>query len=104
MFVVSAIYTHATDHRFDEDYYLSWHRKMVEDLLAPFGFKGLRILKGRSSLKGSEAPYLIIAEMHFDSEEGFKAGMAEHGDKILADAGNYTNLQPILQVSDLLVG
>lgn len=104
MFVVSALYPNLPDCRFDEGYYLSRHRPMVEELLAPFGLQALRILSGKAALDGTDAPFRVIAEMHFATREGFETGMARYGDKILADTANYTNVQPQMQICELLIG
>lgn len=102
MFIVSAIYGNSPGSRFDEKYYLFRHRPMVEELLQPFGLKGLRILKGAASLNEQDLPFRIIAEMHFETREGFEQGMAQHGETVLGDAPNYTDIEPILQVSEVL--
>jgi hypothetical protein len=37
-----------------------------------------------------------------DSLEGFQTGMKEHGKDIMADVPNYTNLQPQVQISEMV--
>ena len=103
MFLVSAIYLNHEGSRFDATYYLEIHRPMVVGLLAPHGFKSLRLVRGVAALDGSMAPYRMIAEMHFESREGFEQGMQEHGEVIMGDAANYTDIEPVLQVGELLV-
>jgi hypothetical protein len=39
--------------------------------------------------------------MEFESFEGFEAGMAAGGGQILADVPNYTDMQPLVQLSEI---
>ncbi|MGX7927138.1 EthD family reductase [Tsuneonella sp. HG094] len=103
MFLVSAVYPEDGQARFDEIYYLGPHRELVSGLLEPFGLTSMRLVKGVSALDGGAAPFRMLAEMHFASREGFDQGMAVHGAEIMGDAANYTDIQPILQVGEILV-
>jgi uncharacterized protein (TIGR02118 family) len=38
-----------------------------------------------------------------DSVEGFQAAMQEHGAEILGDIANYTDIAPVVQVSEVVV-
>jgi len=37
----------------------------------------------------------------FDSVDVFGAALATHGDSIMADIPNYTNTQPVIQISQV---
>ena len=39
--------------------------------------------------------------MTFESVEAFEAAMASDGAEIMADIPNYTNAQPVLQISEI---
>lgn len=36
-------------------------------------------------------------------EEEFRKGMAAHGKELIADIPNYTDVQPTIQISDIVV-
>ena len=39
-----------------------------------------------------------------DSVEAFQGGFGPHADEIMADIPNYTDLAPVIQISDVVVG
>ena len=39
-----------------------------------------------------------------DSVEAFNAGFGPHANEILGDIPNYTDLQPVMQISEVVVG
>ncbi len=39
-----------------------------------------------------------------DSVEAFRAGFGPHAQEILADIPNYTDLAPVIQISEVVVG
>ncbi|HAQ86661.1 MAG TPA: EthD family reductase, partial [Pseudomonas sp.] len=39
-----------------------------------------------------------------DSLEAFQAGIAPHAEEIVADIANYTDLTPVRQISEVVVG
>jgi uncharacterized protein (TIGR02118 family) len=47
------------------------------------------------------APYVVIANMVFESMESFEHSFA-NAEKIMADLPNFTNVQPQVQISELL--
>jgi uncharacterized protein (TIGR02118 family) len=51
------------------------------------------------------APPTFVAMCAFicDSAEGYQAAMEEHGAEIRGDIANYTDIAPVLQVSEVVV-
>ena len=47
-------------------------------------------------------PYLAIGYFYFENMEAMKAAMGPNGDQLRADIPNYTNIQPVLQVSEVV--
>jgi len=47
--------------------------------------------------------YLAMGDLLFDSVEGFQKAFAAHAPEILADIPNYTNFQPIVQISEVKI-
>ena len=61
------------------------------------------INKGVSTLDGKPAPYICIGTADFGSAEDLKRGMATHADEILADIPKYTDIEPEIQISEILM-
>jgi uncharacterized protein (TIGR02118 family) len=89
--------------RFDVDYYLNNHCPMVMNRLGPYGMKSWSVDQGMAGFApGSPAEYLIQAHINFEILEGLQAGMAAEAPGILADIPNYTDLQPQIQINQIL--
>ena len=104
MICVSAVYTNRPGSRFDGDYYLTQHARLAEELLKPMGLLAVRLSVGKSDLSGGPPPFWAISEMHFATLAAFDAAMLKCGDALFQDAKNYTDVEPVLQVSVLQVG
>jgi uncharacterized protein (TIGR02118 family) len=86
---------------FDYDYYQNTHLPLVGRRWADAGLSGGEALIGKSGVDGGEAPFLAIGIIHFDSTESLNAALAgEHAPEIIGDIANFTNTQPIIQVSE----
>jgi uncharacterized protein (TIGR02118 family) len=53
---------------------------------------------------GVPATYTAMCHFFCDSVEAFQAGFDPHAKEILGDIPNYTDLEPIIQISEVLVG
>ena len=90
--------------RFDMAYYIEKHMPMVKNKIGAscVGFTVEAGLAGGAP--GSTAPYVAIGALLFESMEDFGAAMAEHGAEIMADIANYTDSQPVMQISEVKFG
>ena len=89
--------------RFDEEYYMSKHMPMVQAKLGPHGMTGWSVDKGLGGMMpGMPAEFVFQAHLHFDNLESFQKGMGAEGAGILADIPNYTDIQPSVQVNQVL--
>ncbi len=105
MIVVTVMYPESEGATFNMDYYLNSHLKMVEEKLGGMGLKGARVLKGiAGGTPGSAAPYRVMAVVDFESAEAFQAAVGAHGDEIFGDIPNFTNITPVVQISDIAAG
>jgi uncharacterized protein (TIGR02118 family) len=88
---------------FNFDYYVSSHMKMVGELLTPMGMTDAVATKGLGGLEpGSKPANVCIAELTFKDMESFQKSMAAHGDKLMADLPNFTKIQPVMQINEVL--
>jgi uncharacterized protein (TIGR02118 family) len=101
---VNVFYPASQDARFDFDYYVQRHMPMVRDRMTSFGLTALSAEKGVGGLApGSPATYVTVATLEFTSVDAMQQGLAAHGAEIMGDIPNYTNTQPVIQVSEVLM-
>jgi uncharacterized protein (TIGR02118 family) len=99
MIKVSVLYPNSEGRTFDISYYCSKHMPLVARLLGS-SLKSLNVDEGiGGQTPGAPAPYLAIGHLLFESEEAFQTAFAPHAATIIADVPNYTNIQPIFQIS-----
>jgi uncharacterized protein (TIGR02118 family) len=98
------VYPAHTDARFDFDYYLKQHIPMVKDRMAEFGIGEVTVDKGVAGLlPGTPADYVCVASIQFSSLESMQQGLGRHGIEIMGDIPNYTDVQPVIQVGEVLL-
>lgn len=101
MIKVTVVYPNAAGSRFDMAYYCQTHIRLVRRLVGT-ALKGVAVEQGiAGGTPGSPAPYLAIGQLQFDSVEAFQTGFGPHAQKIMADIPNYTNVQPVIQISEV---
>ena len=102
MSVRVSVFYGGSDGRFDYDYYIDRHVPMVYELLSEHGCRRIEVDRGvGGGAPGAPAPYFAVGHMEFESLQGFQAGMAANGGQILADVPNYTDMQPLVQLSEI---
>jgi len=104
MIRVSVLYANTPGGRFDHDYYRNTHMPLVKQRLGSH-CSHYAIDKGVSgAAPESTAPYVAACHLFCDSVQGFQEAFVAHAAEILADIANYTDLEPIVQISDVIVG
>jgi uncharacterized protein (TIGR02118 family) len=103
MIKVDVMYPHREGARFDHAYYRDRHMPMVAEKLGD-ACKAWSVDKGLAGgAPGSPPPYVAKCALYFDSVEAFQSGMGRHGREIMADVPNYTDIAPVMQVSEVVV-
>lgn len=98
---VSVLYPSKPGSRFDMDYYLQVHMPMAKRLLgAAVHTTSVEIGIG-GEMPGEPAPYAAIAGFTCDSVEAFTAAFLPIADQLQGDIPNYTDIKPVIQISDL---
>ena len=101
MATLSVVYPRSAGATFDFDYYQNKHLPLVVERWSDAGLSGGEALLGKPGPDGSDAPYLAIGIIHFDSDEALHAALAgEHAAEVIGDIANFTNVQPVMQVND----
>ena len=99
---VTILYPNDEGKTFDMDYYATKHMPMVADLLGD-SLKFLEIDKGIASNKPeTPMPFLAIGYLYFDTLSAYQTAFGPNADAIINDIPNYTNIQPVVQISEVL--
>jgi uncharacterized protein (TIGR02118 family) len=100
MIKVSVFYPNSAGAKFDMAYYTTKHMPMVKRLVA--ACKSIAAEQGLGGgAPGAPATYIAIGHLTFDSVEAFQSGFGPHAPEIMADIPKYTNVQPVIQVSEI---
>ncbi|MFC3716577.1 EthD family reductase [Luteimonas soli] len=102
MIRLNILYPNTPGSRFDLDYYFGTHMPMSRRLLGD-ACKGITLERGIAGAEpGSPAAYVMSCHMLFESIEDFLAIWAQVGDRLGGDIPNYTDVQPLIQFSEVL--
>jgi len=103
MICISVLYPNGPGKKFNHDYYAKTHLPLVMSRLNSFGMTKYEHDRGLAGENPeTEPPYVAIGRLYFDSLEGFGQGLAVHGAEIMADVAKYTDIQPEIQVSQMM--
>jgi len=102
MIKVTILYPTGDGKKFDMDYYSSKHMPLVASLLGD----SLQLYEIDKGLAGRTAndpiPYLAIGYLYFDRLSAYQNSFAPNAEKIRNDIPNYTNIQPVIQISEVI--
>ena len=103
MVKVQVMYPYTEGARFDHAYYRDRHMPMVKARLgsACAYYTIDRGLAGRAP--GSPPTFVAMCAYICDSAEGYEAAIRAHRTEILDDIANYTDIAPVIQVSEVVV-
>ena len=103
MIKVTVFYPNSEGARFDMDYYRDRHMPLVQNRIGA-ACKGIAVEHGLAGpTPGSKPPFLALGHIYFDTVEAFQAAFAAHGPEFMADVPNYTNIQPSIQISEVVI-
>jgi len=102
MIRVTLIYRHAEGARFDFDYYVNRHVAMSRKLLADCGLLSIEVEKVLRAVDGGPSNAVCVAHVDFEDETGLTKALAVHGEEMMADFKNYTDINPEIHVCEVL--
>ena len=102
MVKVSILYPNSSGSRFDVEYYLNFHMPMASRLLGP----AIKAITAEIGVPGPDgvAPFAAIAGFTCDTAEDFIAAFTPVAGELQGDIPNYTDIQPVIQFSDIRIG
>lgn len=99
---VTILYPNDEGKTFDMAYYTDKHMPMVAELMGE-AMSHYKIDKGISGRTADEPiPYLAVGYLYFESLEAYQTAFGPHAKQIVGDIPNYTNIQPTLQISEIV--
>lgn len=102
MIKVTILYPNGEGKKFDMDYYTTKHFPLLKTLFGD-ALKATAIDKGiAGSAPGSPVPFVAIGYLYFDTLADFQNGMKTNATKIRADIPNYTDITPVIQISEVV--
>ena len=100
---VTVLYPAGEGREFNMDYYCNVHPPMVAGLLGD-AIKGSAVEKGLGGAEpGAPPSFLAMGNMYFDSMEDFQNSFGPNAEKIMGDLPNFTNIEPIVQISEVMI-
>jgi uncharacterized protein (TIGR02118 family) len=94
MIRLSVLYPTTEGATFDHDYYRDSHVPLA---LKTWGIDSADIDKGVSG------PYVAAVHFTFESMEAFQAALGAEGTAaVQADVANYTTIEPVMQISEIV--
>jgi len=94
MIRLSVLYPKTDGAKFDHDYYRDKHVPLA---VSTWGVERFEIDKG------VDGPYEAAVHFFFESMDQVQAAMGHAGTgAIMADVANYTNITPVMQVSEIV--
>jgi uncharacterized protein (TIGR02118 family) len=102
---ISVAYPNEPGKRFDLEYYKSRHMPLVEQRLKGFGLLRWEVDRGLAGgAPGAPAPFVAAGHLYFQQVAEFEKGIAAHGKELFGDIPNYTDIQPQVQISEIVAG
>lgn len=102
MVKVSVLYPNGPTTKFDTEYYKNSHLPMIAESLGD-ALKGMEFNIGVvGSPLGKEAPFVAMAHLSFETLETFQKSFGSHAQKFVDDVPNYTNVEGIIQISEIV--
>ena len=102
---ISILYPNRPDGRFDMAYYLETHMPAsIERLSAGKGFLGVSVERGiGGGAPGAPPTYVAMCHYLFDTASDFIAAFEAHAAFLQGDMANYTDIEPVSQLSEVAI-
>lgn len=103
MIKISVMYPNRPGARFDHDYYLEKHMPLVRERMGPSCIF-YTVDKGVAGGNPGDPPAFIgMCHIFCASIEEFQRSFGPHSKEIQSDIANYTDLSPVIQISEVAI-
>ncbi|HEY1984832.1 MAG TPA: EthD family reductase [Terracidiphilus sp.] len=103
MVKVSILYPNKPDSHFDVEYYLNTHMPMASKLLGP-AIRAITVEIASGAAPDQAAPFAAICGFTCETFKDFTDAFEPVAAQLQGDIPNYTDIDPITQVSDIRIG
>ncbi|HEY1898018.1 MAG TPA: EthD family reductase [Terracidiphilus sp.] len=104
MVKITVLYPNKPGSRFDVEYYLNTHMPLSSRLLGA-AIKAVSVEIGRNGVAPDDPPpFAAICGFTCETVEDFMAAFNPVAGDLQGDIPNYTDVTPIIQVSDIRIG
>jgi uncharacterized protein (TIGR02118 family) len=105
MVKISIFYPNSKGARFDVRYYIDTHMPLSIKLLSAHpGFRSVSVEHGLGgAAPGTELAFIAMCHFAFESMDAFMEAFTPHAPLLQGDMPNYTDITPIIQVSDVVI-
>ena len=101
MIKVTILYAGGDDKTFDMDYYEKKHMPMVAGFLGK-NLKFYEIDKGISGrTPNDKVPFVAVGYFYITDVAEYNKAITQNRDAVINDIKNYTNIQPVIQISEI---
>jgi uncharacterized protein (TIGR02118 family) len=101
MFKVAILYPNGEEKNFDMEYYEKKHMPMVAGFLGK-NLKFYEIDKGIAGrTPNDKVPFVAIGYFYISDVAEYNKAIAQNRDAVMSDFKNYTNIQPVVQISEI---
>jgi len=101
MFKVAILYPNGENKTFDMDYYEKKHMPMVAGFLGK-NLKFYEIDKGIAGRTSNDkVPFVAIGYFYINDVAEYNRAIAQNREAVIGDFKNYTNIQPVVQISEI---
>jgi len=100
MVKISVLYKNAENAKFDIDYFLNLHIPLLKSVI---GDKAANMAVDQGLAGGTPPPFIAMAHLYFNTMEDFQAAMSSGAETIMNDIPNYTNCEPVIQISEVKI-
>ncbi len=103
MIRVSIYYPNDPGKSFDMGYYMKDHIPLAQRLLGPRGLLNIEVDRGISAPDPNDPPpHVAVAHLAFNSVKEVHEAFTEVASELMRDVPNYTDIQPRIQISEVL--
>ena len=101
MRVITVLYPNTDGVRFDFNYYKAKHATLITRLYGK-GIARYELRRGIAGPDGGKPPYVATINFWIGDQAAFDAAQAKHTAELIADVPNFTNVQPTIQIDELV--
>ena len=100
---ISVMYPGGEGKAFDHAYYVDKHMALVRQRWGGMGLVRTEVDRGvAGGAPDAPAPYIAVGHVYFNSLQDFQRANTAHGKELFADVPNFTNIQPQVQISEVV--